>query len=47
MHESRTRLELEQSPWRSRDQHSVGGRPREGKDSDSRDSRNTLILLIF
>jgi len=39
----------------SRDQHSVGGHPREviwavtskGKDSDSSDSRKTLIILIF
>ena len=41
---------------RSRDQHSVGGHPREvrwavtpsnGKESDSSDSRKTLIILMF
>ena len=41
---------------RSRDQHSVGGHPgevkwtvihSEGKDSDSSDSRKTLIILMF
>ena len=41
---------------RSRDQHSVGGHPREvrwtvtpseGKDSDSSDSRKTFIILMF
>ena len=41
---------------RSRDQHRVGGHPREaswtgtpseGKDSDSRDSRKAFILLMF
>ena len=41
---------------RSRDQHSAGGHPREvrwtvtpgkGKDTDSRDSRKSFIILIF
>ena len=41
---------------RSRDQHSVGGHPKEvrwtvipsaGKDSDSSDSRKAFIILIF
>ena len=53
-HKSRTRLESELPHSRSRDQHSVGGHPREvkrtvtpseGKDSDSSDSRKTFIIL--
>ena len=52
---SRTRLESELPYSRSRDQHSVGGRPRkvrwtvtprEGKDSDSNDSRKTFIIVL-
>jgi len=55
-HRSRTRLESELPHSRSRDQHSVGGHPREakwavtpreGKDCDSSDSRKTFIILIF
>ena len=53
---SRTRLESELPHSRSRDQHSVGGHPREvrwtvipseGKDSDSSDSRKTFSILMF
>ena len=56
MQRSRTRLESELPHSRSRDQHGVGGHPREvrwtvisreGKDSDSSDSRKTFIILMF
>ena len=54
MHRSRTRLEFELPHNRSRDQHSVGGHPREmkwtvtpseGKDPDSSDLRETFIIF--
>ena len=48
-HRSRTRLESELPRQQSRDQHSVGGHPREvgdGKDSESRDSRKTFICIF-
>ena len=53
---SRARLESELPHSRCRDQHSVGGHPREvkgtvtpseGKDSDSSDPRKTCIILMF
>ena len=52
---SRTRLESELPPQKGqRDQHSVGGHPREvrwtpseGEDSDSSDPRKTFIILMF
>jgi len=55
-HRSRTRLESELPYNKSRDQHSVGGHPREvrwtvipseGKNSNSSDSRKTFIILMF
>ena len=55
-HRSRARLESELPPNKSRDKCSVGGyprevrwtvTPREGKDSDSSDSRKTFITLMF
>jgi len=55
-HRSRARLEYSCPHNRSRDQHRVGGHPREarwtvtpgkGKDSDSSDSRKTFIILMF
>ena len=55
-HRSRTRLESELPHSRSRDQHSVGGSPRdvswtvtpsEGNDSHSSDSRKAFIILMF
>jgi len=55
-HRSKARLESELPPQQIRDQHSVGGHPREvrwtvtpseGKDSDSGDSRKSFIILMF
>jgi len=55
-HRSRTRLEPELPPQQVRDQHSVGGHPKEvrwtvapneGKDSYRSDSRKTFIILMF
>ena len=55
IYKSRTRLESELPPNKSRDKCSVGGyprevrwtvTPREGKDANSRDSSKTFIIFI-